>query len=346
MRAIVLVGGFGTRLRPLTLTTPKQMLPVVDRPMIEHVVGGLPRHGVDEAVLSLGYRPDAFLAAYPDGRCAGVGLQYAVEPQPLDTAGAIRFAAIEAGIDDTFVVLNGDVLTELDLGALIAGHRARGAEATIALTPVDDPSRYGVVCTDDAQRVTSFVEKPPADQAPSRWINAGVYVLEPSVLGRIPAQRPVSIEREVFPAMAAEGTLFARESDAYWLDVGLPSTFLRAQLDLVDGVRGAPLAPFAADASVDADAEVVHSVLMAGVEVGAGATVRDSVVLPGSVIAPGARVDSSVVGRGCRIGVGAVLEELAVIGDDTTVGDGVAVRAAAIPAAESGSGADAGPTAQ
>jgi mannose-1-phosphate guanylyltransferase len=207
VRAVVLVGGEGTRLRPLTLTTPKQMLPIVEEPMIERVVGHLADHGVDDAVFSLGYRPDAFIDAYPDGTIAGVRLTYAVEPTPLDTAGAIRFAASFAGIDETFVVVNGDVLTDADVSGLVDFHRRRGAEATISLTPVEDPSAFGVVPTDDQGRVEAFIEKPPRDEAPTNLINAGTYVFEPTVLDRIPAERRVSIERETFPAMVGDGTL-------------------------------------------------------------------------------------------------------------------------------------------
>ncbi|HEX5267069.1 MAG TPA: nucleotidyltransferase family protein, partial [Acidimicrobiales bacterium] len=179
MRAVVLVGGEGTRLRPLTYTVPKQLLPVAGVTMLERVLGRLAAHGVDDVVLSMGYRPDAFRDQFPDGRAAGVALTYAVEPEPRDTAGAIRFAADEAGIDGTFVVVNGDVLTELDVGALVAFHRERGGLATIALTPVDDPSAFGVVPTDDSGRVTAFIEKPPRGLAPTNLINAGTYVLEP-----------------------------------------------------------------------------------------------------------------------------------------------------------------------
>src|SRR5690606_24648034 len=149
------------RLRPLTFTTPKQMLPIIHKPMIEHVVAHLASHGITEAVLSMGYKPDAFVEAYPDGVCAGVALHYAIEPEPLDTAGAIRFAALDAGIDERFVVVNGDVLTDLDLGALIGFHDSHGAEGSIALHRVEDPSAFGVVPTDDDGRVLAFVEKPP-----------------------------------------------------------------------------------------------------------------------------------------------------------------------------------------
>ena len=302
MRAVVLVGGFGTRLRPLTSDLPKQMLPIVDRPMIEHVVGHLAAHGVEEVVLSLGFLPDAFLDAYPDGRCAGIPLHYAVEPEPLDTAGAIRFAAEDAGIDEAFLVLNGDVLTDLAVDELIGFHRASGAEATVSLTPVDNPSRYGVVPTDADGRVTGFVEKPPAGAAPCNWINAGTYVFEPSVIDRIEPGRRVSVEREVFPAMADEGVLYGLRSEAYWVDTGTPETYLGVQLDLLDGVRGP------ARSGVD-DAAEIHP----------GATVRRSVIGPGAVVAEGSRVCDSVVMAGSRIGEGAVVDG-SLVGTDATIG--------------------------
>ena len=210
--------------------------------MLDWVVERLAAAGVDEIVLSLGYLPAAFEAAYPDGRCGGTRLHYASEPEPLDTAGAIRFAAVAAGLDrarEPFVVVNGDVLTDADLGALLDVHRSRGAEATIALTPVDDPSRYGVVPIDAEGRVTAFIEKPPADEAPSNWINAGTYVLEPSVLARIPDGRRVSIERETFPHLVAERSLFARQDAAYWIDAGTPESYLQVQFDLLASRRGA-----------------------------------------------------------------------------------------------------------
>jgi mannose-1-phosphate guanylyltransferase len=323
VKAVVLVGGFGTRLRPLTWTTPKQMLPIVDRPMIERVVGALGRYGVTDAVLSLGYRPDAFIDAYPDGSCAGVRLHYAVEPEPLDTAGAVRFAAESADIDATFIVVNGDVLTDLDVRQLWDFHRERGAEGTIALTPVDDPSRYGVVPIDDKGRVTAFVEKPAPGTAPTNWINAGTYVLEPSVIGRIPTGRKVSIERETFPAMVEDGTLYALHSDAYWVDAGTPNTYAEVQLDLIDGVRGEVEPGVHPSASIHPTAVVDHSVVMAGVRIGEHAIIRDSVVLPGARLDPRVLVDGSVIGPNARIGEGAVLSGM------TVIGDGYQVRAAA-----------------
>ena len=346
MQAVILVGGFGTRLRPLTRDIPKQMLPVVDRPIIEHVVAHLAGHGVTRVVLSLGFRPEAFADAYPDGTCAGLPLHYAVEPEPLDTAGAVRFAALEAGIGagtgtgigpgsgsegcDTFLVLNGDVLTDLDIGAMVASHRAAGAEATLALTEVDHPSRYGVVPTDAEGRVVGFVEKPDAESAPSRWINAGTYVLEPSILDRIPDGRPVSIEREVFPAMATERRLHAVRSDAYWIDTGTPEAYIRAQVDLVDGTRG-DLPAVHPSAQVDPGADVERSVVMAGVTVGPGARLCDAVVMDGATIGADATVDHSIVGPGAHVGSGASIAGLTVIGATETGGAGIQLAGVRIP---------------
>ena len=331
MRAVFLVGGFGTRLRPLTTDVPKQMLPVVHVSMLERVVAGLARYGVDEAVLSLGFRPDAFLEAFPDGTCAGVALHYAVEPEPLDTAGAIRFAAEHAGVDDTFVVVNGDVLNDFDLRSLVARHRATGAEGTIHLTPVDDPSRYGVVPTAEDGRVLGFIEKPPRDEAPTNWINAGTYVLEPSVLARIPAGRKVSIERETFPAMVADGTLYALQDPCYWIDAGTPATYLEVQLDLLSGRRGTPERGVHPSASIAADAVVDCSVVGPGAVVEAGAVLRSSVVLAGARIGAGATLDHAIVADRAVIGAGAVLVDHCVIGRDQHVAPGTELANTKVP---------------
>ncbi|MEA3214708.1 MAG: mannose-phosphate guanylyltransferase [Acidimicrobiia bacterium] len=334
MRAIVLVGGFGTRLRPLTMTRPKQMLPVLDRPMIEWVIERLVDAGVEEVVLSLGYLPDAFRQAYPDQKCAGAALRYAVESSPLDTAGAIRFAAAEAGLgadNEPFLVVNGDVIADLDLPALLALHRDAGAEATIALTRVEDPSRYGVVPIDDAGRVEAFIEKPAPEAAPSHWINAGAYVLEPTVVDRIPPDRRVSIERETFPQLVAARSLFARQDDAYWIDAGTPATYLQVQLDLLSRVSGMQANHVAATAAVAPTATVARSVVMDGAHVAPQAFVAGSVLLPGAEVCKGARVVSSIVGAGARIGTGADLDELCVVGDGVTVPDDLVLRARRLP---------------
>ncbi|MEM9201888.1 MAG: NDP-sugar synthase [Actinomycetota bacterium] len=322
MKAVVLVGGFGTRLRPLTLTAPKQMLPVLDRTMLEHVVGRLGSHGVDEVVLSLGYKEDIFRAAFPDGVCAGVALRYAVEPEPLDTAGAVRFAAEAAGIDETFIVVNGDVFTDLDVTAVWNRHHEVGAEGTIALTPVDDPSRYGVVPTDLDGKVIGFVEKPPRDEAPTKWINAGTYVLEPSVLRRIDTGRKVSIERETFPAIVADDGLWAVQSDAYWVDAGTPETYIQIQLDLVNGLRGGDWPAIAATATVELGAEVEDSVVLDGAVIEGGAVVRNSVISTGARIGAGASVDGSIVGPDARVHSWARLRNLTMLGDGAIAASG------------------------
>lgn len=317
MKAVVLVGGFGTRLRPLTLSTPKQMLPVVHRAMIERVVEHLGQHGVDTAVLSLGYRPDAFMEAYPGDICAGVALDYAVEPMPMDTAGAIRFAAVHAGIDERFIVVNGDVLTDLDVSALVASHDACGAEGTIALHRVEDPSAYGVVPTTGAGRVTAFIEKPPRDDAPTDLINAGTYVLEPSVLERIPTGKPVNVERVTFPAMVADGSLYAFDGNTYWIDAGTPRTYLAANLDLLSGLRGSPETGVHAGATVAGVVE--RSVIGDRALVEREASVVGSVLLPGATVRSGAIVRDAVVGPDATIEEGAIVEHGAVIGDDVVV---------------------------
>jgi mannose-1-phosphate guanylyltransferase len=357
MRAVVLVGGEGTRLRPLTYAVPKQMLPVAEVPLIERVVDHLVSHGVTDVVLSLGYRPDAFIDAYPDGTCAGAALAYAVEEQPLDTAGAIRFAAATAGIDGTFLVFNGDVLSDLDITALVHFHRAHGAEGTIALTPVDDPSAFGVVPTAPDGRVLAFIEKPAPGTAPTNLINAGAYVLEASVLDRIAPEGRVNVERVTFPAMVDARTLFALATDGYWVDVGTPERYLQATADLLSGRRPGPPAQGArpiADRSwalgsartegavvesllgegavVAAGAAVGTSVVGRGAMVGDGAVLERSVLLEGACVEKGAQVRDSIVGPRAVIGAGAVLRALTVVGAGTHVGAGSLQEGARLPA--------------
>jgi mannose-1-phosphate guanylyltransferase len=306
------------------------MLPVGHRPIVENLVLGLADAGITDVVLALGFKPEPFLEAFPDGRIGDVTLHYAVEPEPLDTAGAVRFAARFAGVDSTFVVVNGDVLTDLDVAALVRFHRERGAEGTLHLTPVDDPSAYGVVDTDAAGRVLRFVEKPPPEDAPSNLVNAGTYVLEPSVLDRIADGRKVSIEREVFPAMVADGSLFALATSDYWLDTGQPEPYRRANLDLLAGVRrsGTCLA-VQPGAEVDPTARIVDSVVSSGTVIAAEARVHGSVVLPGAHIGVGAEVvDSIVMGR---VGAGAHLSN-GVIGVEGAVPDGATLDGVRIPA--------------
>jgi mannose-1-phosphate guanylyltransferase len=293
------------------------------------VVAHLADNGVDEVILSLGYRPDAFAAAYPDGTCAGVRLQYAVEPEPRDTAGGIAFAARFAGLDETFVVQNGDVLTTLDIAALVAFHRGHGGNATISLTPVDDPSRYGVVATGDDGRVSAFVEKPAPGEAPSNLINAGTYVLEPGVLDLIADRGPVSIERETFPALVASGSLYALASDADWVDAGTVVTYLSANLTLARRERQW-VDP---SASVDVAAMVFDSVISAGVVVGACACVQGTLVMAGARVGRGAVIRDSIIGPGATVGAGARVEAYSILGEGVAVADGAAVSGGLVAAA-------------
>ena len=348
MKAILLLGGLGTRLRPLTNDTPKQMLPVCGRPMIEWVCEHLRRHGVDEVVLSLGYRAEAFTAAYPRGRIGQLPYEIAVEPEPRGTAGAVRFAAEASGITGSFLVLNGDVLTDLDVGALASMHESSGAEATIALQPVADPSPYGLVATDPSGRVLSFSEKPepgsasavvPGGERPT--ISAGTYMLTSRVLDRIAPGQPVSIEREIFPQIVADGTLTGLISDTYWLDTGTPQQYLAANLDILEGRRaGARVADgiTGASAGIDADAQIRTSVIGRGCEIGPGAVVQRSVVGDGCRLADGAVVIESVLGAGVVVGAGATLREFSVVGAGEQISPGAVLRGQRQPAAAAASG--------
>jgi mannose-1-phosphate guanylyltransferase len=361
MRAVVLVGGEGTRLRPLTSVDPKQMLPVAGVPMLERVLDQLSVHGIDDIVLSLGYRPEVFIEAYPAGRHGARTIFHAVEPEPRDTAGAIRFAADAAGLDETFLVVNGDVLTDLDIGELVEFHLRRAAQATISLTPVEDPSAFGVVPTDADGRVEAFIEKPPRDQALTNLVNAGTYVMEPAVLGLIASVGRVSVEKETFPILVKEGSLFALPSKEYWLDTGTPALFLQAVLDILDGRRQfrAPMpgvtevreglwsgpgvslegevsgpALIEEGAEVKAGAMVSNSHLGAGAVVETGARVTGSVVLAGAKVGEGAVVEHSIVGPGARIGEGAKVLAVSVVGHCATLEAGATLRDARHPRPE------------
>ena len=335
MHAIVLVGGFGTRLRPLTNTLPKSMLTIGNEPIITRLVERLGRHGVTTVTLSLGFLPDPFLEAFPDDCCGAVALRYAVEPEPLDTAGAIRFAAREAGIDDTFVVVNGDVINDLDVAALVRRHRQVGATATLHLTPVAEPSAFGVVELGGDDRVGRFLEKPAPGTTDSNLINAGTYVMEPVVIDAIPGGRRVSVERETFPALAADGGLFGMATDDYWLDVGRPELLLQANLDRLAGRFDAglvadPAATYGVHpgATVHPSAAVRSSSVDRGATIGAGASIERSVVLAGAIIGEDVVVHESVV-MGV-VAAGAILRG-AVVGAEGVVAAGGQVTNERVP---------------
>jgi NDP-sugar pyrophosphorylase family protein len=310
VKAVVLVGGEGTRLRPLTETIPKPLLPFMNRPFLHQVLDHLAKHGVDETICSSSHLESMFRGFLESRRGVPPEVRWITEGEPLGTAGAI--AGARGHLDQTFLALNGDVLTDLDLGALLAFHRDRGARATIALTAVDDARAFGLVETDPRDRVLAFREK-PADPVPGT-INAGTYVLEPEVLERIPASTMVSIERETYPELIEDGEpVFGFEGHGYWLDLGTPEAYLAAHLDALDGriegyrgMRGPVLAPAA---SVDP-----------------GATVGTHVVLgPSAAVASGARVDRAVLHEGARVGTDAVVED-SILGPGSVVEDGAELR--------------------
>ncbi|MER7117235.1 NDP-sugar synthase [Saccharomonospora azurea] len=323
--AVILVGGKGTRLRPLTLSAPKPMLPTAGVPFLSHVLSRVRAAGITHVVLGTSYRAEVFEQHFGDGSAFGLDIEYVVETEPLDTGGAIRNVADRLRGDDV-VVFNGDILSGTDLGALVATHREVGADVTLHLQRVDDPSRFGCVPTDADGRVTAFLEKTP--NPPTDQINAGCYVFRRSVIEDIPAGRPVSVERETFPGLLERGRHVHGFVDAsYWLDVGTPEAFVRGSADLVTGRAPSAALPGPAGerlvldgAVVAADAEVTGgSTVGAGATVAAGARVHGSVLFDGAEVAEGAVVERSVLGVGARVGKGAVLRGV-VVGDRASVG--------------------------
>jgi mannose-1-phosphate guanylyltransferase len=325
VQAIVLVGGEGTRLRPLTNDVPKPAVTLVDRPFLAYAIEWLAAHGVSEVVLACGFLPEVLREALAgEEERTGVAITYVAEPEPLGTAGAIRFVAEALGerLNDLFFALNGDVLADLDLGALRRVHEDREARATIAAHPVEDSSAYGLVRCDEQGRVLEFVEK-TGEPVPGE-INAGAYVLERSVLDLIPAGRAVSIEREVFPRLVGDG-LCGLKLDGYWMDIGTPARYLQASWDILEGrvrTRVEPTAPgllVAADAEIDEEADVgPRAVAGPGCRVERGAEVRDSVLLEGSSVGRDALVQESILAPGAEVESGAVLRN-AVVGRDERV---------------------------
>jgi mannose-1-phosphate guanylyltransferase len=323
VQALILAGGEGTRLRPLTHTVAKPVLPLAGRPHIAFVIDWLIRHGVDDVVVSCGHLAEGMRSALAELE-PGVEVRYAEEPDARGTAGAIRFA--EDLLSDRFLVLNGDVLCDLDLTALISQHERTGAGATIALYPVEDPSGYGLVHRRDDGEITEFLEKPEPEQIDTDEINAGAYLLERSVLDEIPPDRAVSIEREVFPKLIGRG-LYGIRLGGYWIDIGTPARFLEANWDILegrvqtvvgDGLDEPILIGSGSDVSADADLRA-PCVVGRHCRVGAGATVERSVLLDGCVVEREAVVTNSILSGGVTVEEGAELIG-AVIGEGELIG--------------------------
>lgn len=346
MKALLLVGGQGTRLRPLTIHQPKSIVPIFNRPFLHYqldLIKKVPE--IDEVILSLNYQPKRIEDVFGDGRDVGIKLRYVVEPTPLGTAGGVKFAA--KGVDDTLVVFNGDVLTQVDLAGLIAFHRTRDARATIVLTPVDNPTAYGLVETDRESNILRFLEKPKADEVTCDTINAGIYVLEPSTFDRIPDNVAWSIERSFFPSFIERGeTFLASIYRDYWIDIGTPEKYLQVHRDIMDGAYAMP--PFNGEtdvawvsptASINPEARIESpSFIDDGCVVGAGARIGSYTVLgknchieegahvSGAILWPDTRVGreaevvNAIIGRHSRIGRNASIQR-GVLGDHTNIAD-------------------------
>jgi NDP-sugar pyrophosphorylase family protein len=346
MKAILLAGGKGTRLRPLTIHTPKPIVPIFDRPFLQFQLDLIKKVSeIDEVILSLNYQPRRIEELFGDGGDTGLSLRYMVEPAPLGTAGAIKYAA--ADIRDSIVVFNGDVLTEVDLGAVIAMHRERRATATIVLTPVDNPSAYGLVETDSHGNVLRFLEKPDPGQITCNTINAGIYVLEPETFDRIPSDVPYSIERSYFPSLIERSETFvAYLYKGYWIDIGTTEKYMQVHRDIMDrrfhaapfsNGSGACIAPSArveegaiiegpcfidADAVVKAGARIgPYSVVGRHCHIEEHASVERSIVWADTRVSQEAIVRNSVLGRSCHVGRSAIVDNGAVLGDKSVVTD-------------------------
>ncbi len=330
MQAVVLVGGEGTRMRPLTLTQPKPALPLVDRPFIRYMVDWLGRHGIDDVVMACGFKADRLRSALGDAIPGGSSISYLEEVVPLGTAGPVRLAADEGLLGDRFMVLNGDVLSDLDLTALQRQHADTGAVATLALHPVDDPTSYGLVRRDPDGAVLGFLEKPDPSEIDTDEVNAGAYVLERRVVDLIPSGRAVSIEREIFPRLVGDG-LYGRRLEGYWMDIGTPQRYLQASWDILDGTVATELAgaggPYiAAGAEVAGDATVEpRAVVRSGCRVATGAAVADSVLLDGCRIGAEAKVRGAILAAGVEVGAGGTIAAGSVIGEGARIEAGAVV---------------------
>ena len=353
MQAVILVGGEGTRLRPLTSTVPKPVVPLVDRPMMVYMLEWLREHGIDDVIMSCGFKATKVRDVLGDGSQLGIGLRFVEEPDPRGTAGALKFA--ERFLDERFLMLNGDVITDIDLGAQLAQHDATGATGTLALVPVPDPSSYGLVRVRDDGAVEEFLEKPSADTVlDTNLISAGAYVLERSVLDLIAAERNVSIEREIWPALVDNGLFGFVDDGAYWIDVSTPERYLQATFDIIEGKvrtgvvaklgdgylaidpsarvagRAVPPALIGARAQVAQGAHVGSlAVLAEDVSVGASSLVERSVVMRGARVGEGCVLRDCIVGAGARVGDRSQVVGGAMLGEGVTIGaDNVVARGA------------------
>ena len=360
MQALILVGGEGTRLRPLTSTVPKPVVPLVDRPIIVYMLEWLRGHGIDDVIMSCGFLATSVHNVLGDGSEMGIRLRFISEPTPLGTGGALKYAA--ELLDDRFLMLNGDVITDIDVTAQIAQHEQTGARGTLAMVPVPDPTAYGLIRLNGDNSIKEFVEKPSSDEVDTKMISAGIYVLERSVLDLIPAGRNASIERETWPQLVGNG-LYGFPSEAYWLDIGTPQRYLQGTFDIIegkvatgvrdrlgssfldvastatingrvvppaviedgcsvaDGAQVGPLVVLGHRVSVDHRTTIERSVVLAGSQIGPDCLLRDCIVAAGARIGAGTQIRNAVLGEGVTIGAGNVLAGGARIFPGVTLGD-------------------------
>ncbi len=337
MQALILAGGEGTRLRPLTSSTPKPVISLVNKPFLTYMLRWLHIHGVDEAIISCGYMAEKVRAVLGDRSC-GLDLRYVDEDTPLGTAGAIKNA--ENYLGQRFLALNGDVLTDMDLTALIGFHEKSDAVGTIALTPVADPSNYGLVKTGEEGDILEFLEKPKPEEIDTDLINAGAYVLEKKVLDLIPEQENVSIERQIFPKLIGRG-LYAWEDRNYWLDIGTPERYLQATYDIieqrVDSGEAQDKSGAIQDGSDDGSGRIVvgdgtevssntrlvgPSSIGSGCEIGPGVVIERAVIHDNCMIGSNSTISESVIGTGARVGEESCIEQDAVVGSGARIGNG------------------------
>ncbi|QIY71449.1 sugar phosphate nucleotidyltransferase [Streptomyces sp. RLB1-33] len=340
--AILLVGGKGTRLRPLTVNTPKPMVPAAGVPFLTHQLARARAAGVEHIVLATSYLAEVFEPYFGDGSALGLHIEYVTEEEPLGTGGAIRNVAarLHSGPDEPVLIFNGDILTGLDIRALVATHETTGADVSLHLTRVEDPRAFGLVPTDATGRVTAFLEKPQTpEEIVTDQINAGAYVFRRSVIDTIPVGRPVSVERETFPDLLATGAhLQGMVDSTYWLDLGTPQAFVRGSADLVLGRAPSPAVPgrcgdrlVLPTARVAPDAKLTGGTVIGdGAHIGEGARITGSAILSGAVVEPGAVITDSLIGARAHIGErtilsGAVIGDGAVVGPDNELREGVRV---------------------
>ena len=340
MKGLILAGGKGTRLRPLTINTPKPVVPVANSPFLLYQIDLMRSAGIDEIILSLSYQPRKIEDLLKDGSDYGVWIRYAVEGTPLGTGGAFKNA--EEHISDSTIVFNGDVLTDIDLAAVVAHHRATRAVATIVLTPVENPSAYGLVETNPEGWIQRFIEKPGPDEVTCNTINAGIYVLEPSVLKYMPKGEPYSFERGLFPTLLEQKepvTSFVL--DKYWIDIGTPQKYLEVHHDILSGKFASPRVAKSAlhreslpagaavdeksiigsDVTIRDGVRIENSVIGNNCKIDEGVHIVDSVIWSGNTIDAEARISASLIGKGCYIGRSAKLRPGVVLGDKTVVTD-------------------------